>query len=127
MTRKTFFSGSKFEDLAGYSRAIADGRWVLVAGTSGHEAKTGAISDDVQEQTRESLRTIAAALKEANSGLDDIVRVRVYLADRDYVMPVSAVLKETFDKIRPTNTTIVCDMAAEGMKVELEVTALRPE
>lgn len=127
MARKTIFSGTKFEDLAGYSRAVVDGRWILVAGTSGHNAQTGAISDDVQEQTRESLRTIEAALKEADSGFEDVVRVRVFLAERDYVMPVSAVLKETFDKIRPTNTTIVCTMADESMKVELEVTALRPE
>ena len=127
MTRKTIYSGTKFEDLAGYCRAIVDGRWIIVSGTSGHNAKTGAIPDDVQEQTRESLRTIEAALKEADSGLADVVRVRVYVADRDYVMPVSAVLKETFDKIRPTNTTIVSTLADEGMKVELEVTALRRE
>jgi enamine deaminase RidA (YjgF/YER057c/UK114 family) len=127
MTRKTIYSGTKFEDLAGYCRAIVDGRWIIVSGTSGHNAKTGAIPDDVQEQTRESLRTIEAALKEADSGLADVVRVRVYVADRDYVMPVSAVLKENFDKIRPTNTTIVSTLADASMKVELEVTALRPE
>jgi len=127
MTRKTIYSGTKFEDLAGYSRAIIDGRWIFVSGTSGHNAKTGAISDDVQEQTRESLRTIEAALKEAGSGFEDIVRMRVFVAERDYVMPVSAVLKENFDKIRPTNTTVVSVLADESMKVELEVTALRPE
>ena len=127
MARKTFFSGSKFEDMAGYSRAISDGRWVIVSGTSGHNAKTGEISDDVQEQTRESLRTIEGALNEAQSGLQDIVRMRVFVAERAYVMPVSAVLKERFDKIRPTNTTIVSVLADATMKVELEVTALRPE
>ena len=127
MARKIIQSGSMFEELAGYSRAVVDGRWVFVAGTSGHDPKTGAISDDVQEQTRESLRTIEAALKEAGSGFADVVRVRVFLAERDYVVPVSAVLKETFDAIRPTNTTIVCTMADAPMKVELEVTALRPE
>jgi enamine deaminase RidA (YjgF/YER057c/UK114 family) len=127
MPRRTIFSGSKFEELAGYSRAVVDGRWILVAGTSGHHPKTGALSDDVQEQTRESLRTIEAALREADSSFEDVVRVRVYVGDRDYVMPVSAVLKETFDKIRPTNTTIVTTLADEGMKVELEVTALRRE
>ena len=127
MARKTFFSGSKFEDMAGYSRAISDGRWVIVSGTSGHNAKTGEISDDVQEQTRESLRTIEDALNKAQSGLQDIVRVRVFVAERAYVMPVSAVLKEHFDKIRPTNTTIVSVLADATMKVELEVTALRPE
>ena len=127
MARKIIQSVSMFEELAGYSRAVVDGRGVFVAGTSGHDPKTGAISDDVQEQTRESLRTIEAALKEAGSGFADVVRVRVFLAERDYVVPVSAVLKETFDAIRPTNTTIVCTMADAPMKVELEVTALRPE
>ena len=127
MARKTFFSGSKFEDMAGYCRAISDGRWVIVSGTSGHNAKTGEISDDVQEQTRESLRTIEGALNKAQSGLQDIVRVRVFVAERAYVMPVSAVLKEHFDKIRPTNTTIVSVLADATMKVELEITALRPE
>ena len=127
MARKTFFSGSKFEDMAGYCRAISDGRWVIVSGTSGHNAKTGEISDDVQEQTRESLRTIEGALNEAQSGLQDIVRMRVFVAERAYVMPVSAVLKEHFEKIRPTNTTIVSVLADVTMKVELEVTALRPE
>ena len=127
MARKTFFSGSKFEDMAGYCRAISDGRWVIVSGTSGHNAKTGEISDDVQEQTRESLRTIEGALNEAQSRLQDIVRVRVFVAVRAYVMPVSAVLKEHFDKIRPTNTTIVSVLADATMKAELEVTALRPE
>jgi enamine deaminase RidA (YjgF/YER057c/UK114 family) len=127
VTRKTFFSGSKFEDMAGYCRAISDGRWVFVSGTSGHNAKTGQISDDVREQTRESLRTIESALKEANSGLIDIVRMRVFVAERDHVMPVSAVLKEHFEKIRPTNTTIVSVLADASMKVELEVTALRSE
>ena len=127
MARKTFFSGSKFEDMAGYCRAISDGRWVIVSGTSGHNAKTGEISDDVQEQTRESLRTIEDALNEAQSGLQDIVRMRVFVAERAYVIPVSAVLKEHFEKIRPTNTTIVSVLADVTMKVELEVTALRPE
>ena len=125
MSRRLISSGSKYEELAGYSRAVVEGDWVFVSGTSGHDPNTGVIEDDVVEQTRRSLTTIREAIEEAGAVLEDVVRVRVYLADRADVMAVSGVLKETFDHIRPTNTTIVCTMADEKMKVELEVTALR--
>lgn len=125
MSRRLISSGSKFEELAGYSRAVVEGDWIFVAGTSGHEPKTGVISDSVVEQTRRSLTTIREALEEADAAMEDIVRVRVFVAERGDVMAVSGVLKEAFDHIRPTNTTIVCTMADAGMKVELEVTALR--
>lgn len=125
MSRRLISSGSKFEELAGYSRALVEGDWVFVSGTSGHDPKTGAIEDGVVEQTRRSLTTIREALAQAGAAFEDVVRVRVFLADRADVMAVSGVLKETFDHIRPPNTTIVCTMADEKMKVELEVTALR--
>ncbi len=125
MGRRLIASGSKFEELAGYSRAVVDGDWVFVSGTSGHNPKTGEIDDDVAAQARRSLQTIREALEEAGAALEDVVRVRVFLAERADVMAVSGVLKETFDHIRPTNTTIVCTMADESMKVELEATALR--
>lgn len=125
MSRRLFSTGSKYEELAGYSRAVTDGNWIFVSGTSGHDTKTGLIEDDVVAQTRQSLITIREALEEAGGALEDVVRVRVFLADRADVIAVSGVLKETFDHIRPTNTTIVCTMADEKMKVEIEVTALR--
>ncbi len=125
MERQHIYSGSKFEELAGYARALVDGDWIFVSGPSGHDPKTGAIADDVVAQTRQSLDTIRIALDEAQSGFEDVVRVRVFVSDRSYVVPVSGVLKETFDAIRPTNTTIVCQFADPPMKVELEVTALR--
>lgn len=122
MNRKAITSGSKFEALAGYSRAVADGDWVFVSGTTGAD-KSGKFSPDVAAQTRQSLATIAWALDEAGSSLGDIVRLRVYLADRADVMAVSAILRETFSDPRPTNTTIICGFPAEEIKVELEVTA----
>ena len=118
-------SGSKFEKMAGYSRAVVDGEWVFVSGTAGYNFADGSISDDVTEQTRQSLKTIAHALGEAGADLADIVRVRVFIADRKDVMAVSTVLGETFSDPRPTNTTIICGFAMEEMKVELEVTALK--
>lgn len=115
-------SGSKFEKLAGYSRALVDREWVFVSGTAGH-SPDGSISPSPEEQTRQSLRTIAKALAEAGASLADIVRLNVYVAERQDVMTVSKVLGETFSDPRPTNTTIICGFPVEEIKVEIEVTA----
>ncbi|MRX51469.1 RidA family protein [Paracoccus sp. S-4012] len=125
MERRTINSGSVFEELAGYSRAVIQGDWVFVSGTAGYDFQTREISPDPAEQARQSLRTIAATLEQAGASLSDIVQVRVFLSDRAHVEPVSRVLGATFSDPRPTNTTIICGFAMEEMKVELEVTALK--
>jgi enamine deaminase RidA (YjgF/YER057c/UK114 family) len=125
MARWTISSGSKFEEMAGYSRAVVDGEWIFVSGTAGYDFATGMISSDAAEQARQSLATISRTLEQAGASLGDIVRVRVYLSDRSDVIAVSTVLGQTFSDPRPTNTTIICGFAMEEMKVELEVTALR--
>ena len=125
MTRWTISSGSKFEELAGYSRAVVDGEWIFVSGTAGYDFATNTISDDAEEQTRQCLATISATLEKANASLKDVVRVRVYVAAREDVMTVSKVLGAAFSDPRPTNTTIICGFAMPEMKVELEVTALK--
>jgi enamine deaminase RidA (YjgF/YER057c/UK114 family) len=122
--RKAISSGSKFEEIAGYSRAVADGEWVFVSGTVGAGAD-GKFPPDAAEQARLSLATIGRALAEADANFADVVRVRVYLADKADVLPVSALLRETFSDPRPTNTTILCGFPADGIKVELEMTALK--
>ena len=124
MSRKAISSGSKFEELAGYSRAVADGDWIFVSGTTGAD-KSGKFSPDVAQQTRQSLKTIAWSLEQAGASLSDVVRLRAHLKDRVDVMTVSAILRETFSDPRPTNTTIICGFPAEEIKVELEVTALK--
>lgn len=125
-TRWTINSGSRFEEMAGYSRAVVQDPWIFVSGTAGYDfAGGGSISSDAAEQTRQSLKTISGTLQKAGSSLADIVRVRVYIASREDVMAVSKVLGETFSDPRPTNTTIICGFAMEEMKVELEVTALK--
>ena len=123
--RRAISSGSKFEELAGYSRAIVDGEWIFVSGTAGYDIANDRFPDDPAEQTRLSLATIADALAEAGASLSDIVQVRVYLASADDLMAVAPILGETFSDPRPTNTTIVCDFAVPGIKVEIEVTALK--
>ena len=122
--RWTINSGSKFEEMAGYSRAVVDGEWVFVSGTAGYNFDDGTISDDAAEQAQQSVRTIRDTLEKAGATLSDVVRVRVYLADRADVVAVSRVLGETFVDPRPTNTTIICGFAMEEMKVELEMSAL---
>jgi len=125
MARWTISSGSRFEAIAGYSRAVVDGEWIFVSGTAGYDIANNTISDNAGQQTRQSLSVIAAALAEAGATLGDIVRVRVYVADRADIMAVSRILAETFSDPRPANTTIVCGFATPEMKVELEVTALK--
>lgn len=122
--RRAISSGSKFEELAGYSRAVVDGEWVFISATAGTQAD-GSFSPDVAQQTRRALAVISAALAEAEAKIADVVRVRVYLADRADVMAVSKILGETFTAPRPANTTIICGFPAEEIKVELEMTALR--
>ncbi|PQO23118.1 hypothetical protein C2I36_09630 [Rhodobacteraceae bacterium WD3A24] len=122
--RWTIRTGSRFEELAGYSRAVVDGEWVFVSGTAGSDPETGTFPDDPAEQTRCALRQISDALEKAGGCLADIVRVRVYLSDREHVLPASTVLGEAFTDPRPTNTTIICGFAVPEIQVEIEVTAL---
>lgn len=123
--RWTISSGSKFEDLAGYSRAVVDGEFIFVSGTVGYDFKTGAIPEGAEAQTRQALANIAEALAKADATLSDIVRVRVFLTRREDIVPVSHILGETFSDPRPTNTTVIVTLAEEEMRVELEVTALK--
>ncbi|MDA8230487.1 MAG: RidA family protein [Magnetospirillum sp.] len=123
MTRRLISSGSPFEEVAGYSRAVADGDWVFVSGTSGY--KDGAIADDVAAQAEQCLATIAAALVEAGSSLADAVRVRAYVTEAAYFQTIAPVLGKAFKGVRPANTTIVCGLVDPRMKVEIEVTALK--
>ncbi|MBL8838960.1 MAG: RidA family protein [Alphaproteobacteria bacterium] len=124
MARRRISTGSHFEELAGYCRAIVADDWVFVSGTAGFDFKGGTISDDPAEQAIQSLKTIDETLTQAGATLADIVRLRVYVSDRAHVEPVSRVLARTFGANRPTNTTIVCQFAVPEMKVELEATAL---
>jgi len=118
-------TGSKFEKLAGYSRAVVDGDWIFVSGTAGYDMANDRFPADPAEQTLLALRTIADALAKADAKLSDIVRLRLYLASAGDLMPVAQILGETFTDPRPTNTTIVVGFADPGIKVEIEVTALK--
>jgi enamine deaminase RidA (YjgF/YER057c/UK114 family) len=123
MSRRRISSGSSFEELASYSRAVVDGDWVFVSGTTGFDYKAGTISPEVAEQTRQTFRNIAAALEHAGSGFGDLVRIRVYLADAADFAVVAPIVGEFCRLSRPANTTVVTPLVDPRMKIEIEVTA----
>jgi enamine deaminase RidA (YjgF/YER057c/UK114 family) len=123
--RRLISSGSTFEAEAGYSRAVVDGEWVFVAGTTGFDYAAMTIAEDPAEQARQTFRNITAALAEVGSSLADVVRVRYYMpdiADWSAIMPV---LGDVFGTIRPAATALVCGLVDPRMKIEIEVTVRR--
>jgi enamine deaminase RidA (YjgF/YER057c/UK114 family) len=124
-TRRTITSGSTFEAEIGYSRAVVDGDWIFVSGTTGFDYHTMTIADTIEEQTEQCFRNILEALAQAGAGLRDVVRVR-------YIVPQAAefektwpVLRRYFGEIRPAATMISAGLADPRMKIEIEVTAKR--
>jgi enamine deaminase RidA (YjgF/YER057c/UK114 family) len=118
-------SGSSFEMDIGYSRAVVDGDWVFVSGTTGFDYATMTISDDVVAQCRRAMRNIASALVQAGASLGDIVRVRYILPRREDFEPCWPVLKDYLGNDRPAATMIQAGLSDPRMKIEIEVTARR--
>lgn len=123
MTRTLISSGSPFETQVGYSRAVVDGDWCWVAGTTGYDPQTRIMPDDVNDQAANAFKVIAAALSEGGFSLEDTVRVTYYISDARYWDEVGATLGATFGTIRPAATCIVCGLVKPEMKIEIEVTA----
>lgn len=123
--RQLISFGSVFEEKIGYSRAVCDGRWVFVAGTTGYNYETMEISDDVAQQCRQTLENIGRALHEAGSGFKDVVRTTYIFPNPDDFELCWPVLREYFGDIRPASTMLSARLATPEMKVEIEVTALK--
>ena len=123
--RRLISSGSPFEATSGYSRAVVDGEWVFVAGTTGFDYLAMTIPPDAALQARQAFANIAAALAEAGASLADVVRVRYYLPDLADWPLVTPVLGEVLGEIRPAATALVCGLVDPRMKIEIEVTARR--
>ena len=124
--RRLISTGSPFEASAGYSRAVLDGHFCFVAGTTGYDYATMQMPQDVGEQTRNCFRTIARALDEAGFGLTDVVRARYYIIDRADADAVLAVCGDVFRDIRPAAAIlVVTGLLRPEMRVEIEVTAKR--
>ncbi len=126
MTRTLISSGSPFEAQIGYSRAVVQGDWVFVSGTTGFDYQTMTISDNVAEQTEQCLKNIATALAEAGASMADVVRVTYVLPDGDKFKECWPVLQQYFGEVRPAAMMICAGLLDPRMKIEIEVTAIRP-
>ena len=126
MTRRQLISsGSSFERDIGYSRAVVQGDWVFVSGTTGFDYSTMTIAEDVAEQAAQCLRNIQGALQQAGADLRDVVRVTYILPDGNDFRKCWPVLREYFGEVRPAATMISAGLADPRMKIEIEVTALK--
>ena len=123
--RRLISSGSSFEAVAGYSRAVVEGDYVHVSGTTGFDYATMTIDPDPDTQARQCFRNIAAALEQAGCSLDDVVRVRYFIVDAALFERLAPVFGEHFARARPAATALVCGLVDPRMKVEIEVTARR--
>ena len=125
MTRRLISSGSTFEEQIGYSRAVVAGDWVFVSGTTGFDYRTMFIADSLLQQTEQCLKNIESALREANSSLQDVVRVTYVLPNGDEFEQCWPVLRKYFGEVRPAAMMICAGLADPRMKIEIEVTALK--
>ena len=117
--------GSAFEQLIGYSRAVADGPWVFVAGTTGFDYSVMTISDNIVDQVDQTLANIDNALTQAGATAADVIRVKYYLPDPDDFEPCWPSLRAYFVDAGPAATMLVCGLSDPRMKIEIEVTALK--
>jgi enamine deaminase RidA (YjgF/YER057c/UK114 family) len=125
VTRRLISSGSPLEAQIGYSRAVVDGDYVHVSGTTGYDYATMALADGVVEQCEQAIANIAAALEEAGASLADVVRVRYLLPAAADFEPCWPVLRQAFGEARPAATMQVCGLIDPRMRIEIEVTARR--
>jgi enamine deaminase RidA (YjgF/YER057c/UK114 family) len=126
MSRRLISTGSPFEKTAGFSRAVIDGDFAFVAGTTGYDYATMTMPADITDQTRNCFRTIEAALRDGGFAMADIVRATYYITDAGDADAVFAVCGEKLGDIRPAATLlVVAGLLKPEMKVEIEVTAKR--
>ena len=123
MTRRQISSGSKFEAEIGYSRAIVDGDWIWVSGTTGFDYETMTISEDVTEQADQTFRNIRAAMEKAGFSLSDVVSATYILPRAEDFEPCWPIFRKYFGEIRPASTAIVAALIDPRMKIEIQVTA----
>jgi enamine deaminase RidA (YjgF/YER057c/UK114 family) len=123
VTKQWISSGSAFEDNIGYSRAVVDGDYVYVSGTTGYDYDAMTISPDPMVQAEQCFQKIATALQAAGSSADDIVRVRYIFPNKLDFEPFWPVFKKYLAIAKPAATMIVAGLLDDAMKLEVEVTA----
>ena len=115
--RVNISSGTQFETLVGYSRAVRIGPYIAVAGTTGQ-------GDDCVSQTRNALQRIESALLDLGCGRSDVVRTRIYVTDMSQWRLIGAVHAEFFGEVGPVATMVeVSALIDAGLLVEIEADA----
>lgn len=127
MTRRLISSGSTFENEIGYSRAVVEGNWVFVSGTTGFDYSTMTIAPGVADQTEQCLKNIGVALEQAGSCFSDVVRVTYVLPDAAEFEQCWPVLRRYFGDVRPAAMMISAGLADPRMRIEIEVTAVKKQ
>lgn len=125
MKRTLIGSGSTFEAEIGYSRAVVQGDWIFVSGTTGFDYRTMTIAEGIEEQTEQCLKNIDAVLRQAGSSLRDVVRVTYVVPDAEEFPKCWPVLRRHFGDVRPAAMMISAQLLERRMRIEIEVTALR--
>jgi enamine deaminase RidA (YjgF/YER057c/UK114 family) len=125
MNRVLISSGSSFEQEIGYSRAVLQGDWVFVSGTTGFDYSNMTIPEGLAEQTEQCLKNIECALAQAGSSMADVVRVTYMLPNAGEFKECWPVLRKYFGSVRPAATMISAGLADPRMRIEIEVTALK--
>lgn len=124
-SRRLIATSSPYEAEFAYSRAVVQGDWCFVAGTTGYDLETRVMPEDALSQARNTFATIRAVLDEAGFALTDVVRVQYTITDPSIQREIAPALREAFAEVRPAATMVVSDLIAPEMKVEIEVTCLR--
>ena len=125
MTRSLISSGSPLEAQYGYSRAVVQGDWCFVAGTTGPSPDGSGFADSVAEQARNAFAIVEKAMAQGGFALADIVRATYYITDAAYWAEIQPVLGSVFGEIRPAASCIVCGLVNPAMKFDVELTALK--
>jgi enamine deaminase RidA (YjgF/YER057c/UK114 family) len=123
VTRRLISSGSQFERDMGYSRAVVDGEWIFVSGTTGFDYATMTISDNLADQTEQCFKNIQSALRQAGAEFADVVRVTYVLPDAARFPDCWPVLRKYLGPVRPAAMMISAGLSDPRMQIEIEVTA----
>jgi len=125
MDRQLISSGSTFEKEIGYSRALVDGNWIFVSGTTGFNYDSMTISESIEEQAEQCIKNIMDALVQAKADLGDVVRIMYILPNAEDFPKCWGILRKYFGEIRPAATMISAGLSDSRMKIEIQVTALK--
>ena len=125
MTRRLISTGSHFERDFAYSRAVVQGDWCFVAGTTGYDYATMTMPESALEQARNCFKTIADTMAQAGFALKDVVRVQYTIIDPSIQHEIAPAVREALGEVKPASTMVVAGLVTPEMKVEIEVTALK--